>query len=463
MSSQATSDLEPNSRALGREALAEIVARGRSLSDRFAPPSPALASGHPPAAVAAVGAEGGAGAEALLARWRQLVAEGDDAVFRKRLSWDGLDVDSARLLLGSGGKAEVDVWPEWADTLGDALEVAARLADQMDDEALADDRCLLPGFTQPFQDVALPFVLVARKRLAARVGPAAELVSPEAASTLEHRLLQRVTSLCANALLVEFATRRQRRQSSLSRLVATLQGEPGTEHYVRFTHQMWAGGLTEVFRAYPVLARLCAVVTDLWVDATAEFLLRLDADRRRIHETFHPDVDLGPVVAVGQAVSDSHNEGRSVLAVTFESGLRLIYKPKDVHLEQAYFALLGWFEERGAPLSSRGCGSSTATATDGPSSPRRCPATTPMRRVATTGGPACSSVCCTAWRGTTATTTTSSPTASIRCWSTWRRSCTPSRRPSRTTRPRRCSALAPSRPRCSGRRCCPPDSCRAGW
>jgi type 2 lantibiotic biosynthesis protein LanM len=40
-----------------------------------------------------------------------------------------------------------------------------------------------------------------------------------------------------------------------------------------------------------------------------------------------------------------------VLAVTFASGLRLIYKPKDVHLEQAYFALLGWFEERGAPLS----------------------------------------------------------------------------------------------------------------
>ena len=279
------------------------------------------------------------------------MAEGDDAVFRKRLSWDGLDVDSARLLLGNGGRADVDVWPGWADTLGDALEAAARLADEVDDEALAADRCLLPGFTQPFQDVALPFVLVARKRLAARVGPAAELVSPEAASTLEHRLLQRVTSLCANALLVEFATRRQRRQSSLSRLVATLQGEPGTEHYVRFTHQMWAGGLTEVFHAYPVLARLCAVVTDLWVDATAEFLLRLDADRRRIHETFHPDVDLGPVVAVGQAVSDSHNEGRSVLAVTFESGLRLIYKPKDVHLEQAYFALLGWFEERGAPLS----------------------------------------------------------------------------------------------------------------
>src|SRR5262249_1244719 len=62
---------------------------------------------------------------------------------------------------------------------------------------------------------------------------------------------------------------------------------------------------------------------------------------------------LGRVTAIGASASDLHNRGRSVVALTFASGLKLIYKPKDVGLEAAYFDLLAWFNAQGPPLPFR--------------------------------------------------------------------------------------------------------------
>ncbi len=93
---------------------------------------------------------------------------------------------------------------------------------------------------------------------------------------------------------------------------------------------------------YPVLARLVATVTDFWVDATGEFIQRLTADWSDIQQTFQPDIELGQVDRINPCKSDPHNQGRSVIEVSFTSGLKLIYKPKDLSLDVAYFNVLNW-------------------------------------------------------------------------------------------------------------------------
>src|SRR5262249_2293041 len=40
-----------------------------------------------------------------------------------------------------------------------------------------------------------------------------------------------------------------------------------------------------------------------------------------------------------------HNCGRSVIKLTFSSGLKLIYKPKDLGIDEAFFALIDWLNE----------------------------------------------------------------------------------------------------------------------
>ena len=65
---------------------------------------------------------------------------------------------------------------------------------------------------------------------------------------------------------------------------------------------------------------------------------------------FGAGTELGQVVSVMPALSDLHNQGRSAIALTFASGLRLIYKPKDLGLDEAWCKLLAWLNQHGLPL-----------------------------------------------------------------------------------------------------------------
>src|SRR5262245_18032472 len=69
-----------------------------------------------PGFVAAGRAEVDAIVEARLERWRLLVADGNDAVFARRLALDGLDENTARRALGPVRLAPGQPLPAWTDT-----------------------------------------------------------------------------------------------------------------------------------------------------------------------------------------------------------------------------------------------------------------------------------------------------------------------------------------------------------
>jgi len=47
------------------------------------------------------------------------------------------------------------------------------------------------------------------------------------------------------------------------------------------------------------------------------------------------------------SLSDPHHGGRSVIALRFNSGFKLIYKPRNLGLDVAYGGLLEWLNGRG--------------------------------------------------------------------------------------------------------------------
>ena len=108
--------------------------------------------------------------------------------------------------------------------------------------------------------------------------------------------------------------------------------------------------MARLLRQYPVLARHLGTISQLWVEASAEFLGRLEADMPELERLFGDDEELGNVVELKPSLSDPHRGGRSVLALTFASGRKLVYKPKDMGTEAAYHRLLAWLNEQGAPL-----------------------------------------------------------------------------------------------------------------
>lgn len=90
------------------------------------------------------------------------------------------------------------------------------------------------------------------------------------------------------------------------------------------------------------MGRLVATAIDLWVEATAEFLNYLATDWSDIEKCFGEEIALKQVVAVKPGLSDPHNRGKSVIALTFDTGMQLVYKPKDLSLDVAYDNFLEW-------------------------------------------------------------------------------------------------------------------------
>lgn len=283
--------------------------------------------------------------------WCQVVAQGNQQQFEKRLAWDGLDLSTIRRVLSSVRLADEEHLPAWVEILKAALQATTLVSLETLQKDLCEENCFLNSQEPlPFEEVFLPFVYVARQKLRHQAGSNYCLLSEKAHATLERYLLQSLTYLCSQAMGVKFQIFRTYEQPTLIRRIGQLQGSHSKEQYNKFIRKMLEGELLGFFQEYSVLARLAATVTNFWINTTSEFLQRLASDWSDIQTTFQSDSELGQVVAIQSGLSDLHQHGRSVVAVTFSSGLKLIYKPKDLGLEEAYFQLLTWLNEQGVLL-----------------------------------------------------------------------------------------------------------------
>ncbi|MES2176460.1 MAG: type 2 lanthipeptide synthetase LanM family protein [Gemmatimonadota bacterium] len=305
--------------------LREIVARATSLTERLAVGT--ILEDEPARA---------ADVDSRFERWRRFVAGGDQALFERRLAMDGLTPADARRLFGKVRLPADTPLPAWTATLAAVLS---------DESWVETDRSMDPLRPVPMEEALLPFVRFARTRLAARTR--ASTMSDVALAAFEQDLLRSISSICANALVQEFFAFRAAQQSPLERGLAGKRTPP--QHlYRRWLERMRTGGLTEFFRRFPVAARLTATVTDQWIDVTQETIDRLVADKNDIQALFADGVDIGGVVSANAGLSDAHSGGRTVAIVTFASGLRVVYKPRDLALESRWFRLLQWANDRGA-------------------------------------------------------------------------------------------------------------------
>lgn len=283
-------------------------------------------------------------ADARLARWREVAARGDGELFLRRLAWDGLEHDQVRRGLGGTPAFSGQPLPAWAETL-----LAIMVAASAPHDAVAR-RAFDPAAPLPFEELFVPFLHVARQRVQTGAGAAGDLLDERARAMLERGLLRRLVECFTKTLELEFSVTRTLTLSPLDRVLALAAAEPPRRRYRQFIAGLLADGLRAFFREYSMLARLAAHTVDDWADATIELLRRLEQDQDAIRRRFGAGAGPGAVVAVESGLSDPHNGGRSVVALSFASGPRLVYKPKDLGIERAFGGLLAWLNEQGAPL-----------------------------------------------------------------------------------------------------------------
>lgn len=140
---------------------------------------------------------------------------------------------------------------------------------------------------------------------------------------------------------------------NVARLQGTLVGETPQERYDDFVRSLRSPVVARaIFDEYPVLARQVLLAIDQWVRFSLEFVGQLCADWEQLCETFALRNDDMLVELTGGA-GDRHADGRCVLLLRFDSGARLVYKPKSLAAEVRFQELLAWCNERGASPALR--------------------------------------------------------------------------------------------------------------
>ena len=173
--------------------------------------------------------------EHCLKEWVDVVAEGDQQLFAKRLAYDGLNLNTIRPLLGDvefAGKL-----PSWTETLNSVLQSSA----QLEFDGLHDlFPCIADGDPLPFEEILLPFVLTARKRLHA--SEHCDHLTDKARAALERFLLTRMSELSSRVLELEFNAFLACLQFAGITYSAASRDKASRKHYLEFVQNMRTGG-----------------------------------------------------------------------------------------------------------------------------------------------------------------------------------------------------------------------------
>lgn len=291
-----------------QQAAATLAARAATPEERL---SPAFDRRSDTAAAAL--------AAARRDRWIETAARRDGAAFDRMLAWRGIDPQIALAALAPVTLAPGAPLPDWIDRL------QALVADHA--AAVRDAAGLLPAARGvPHADVVAPLALVVLRRIGNGLpfGPARGVATA---------FMRWAGHILAAALQETVSAR-----AGLSALVPGVRQPPSPA--------LRAADFDSFLQARPVLARLLVTLVDNWVGATAEMLARLATDRAAIGETFLGGADPGHLTAVEADLSDPHDGGRVVMALTFDSGLRLVYKPRPVDCEAAWARVVHWLNAR---------------------------------------------------------------------------------------------------------------------
>ncbi len=272
-------------------------------------------------------------------RWRRLVNKGDPSSFTRRLLSLGIQAGDLPTILGEPEDVWSGVMPDWACFLKRFLEwMTDSNSRPSDPSGVASHDPLSDAL--PFAKLYSPLIEYGRELLCQEAGyQYRKLLSASSQLDFENYLLKRLVregSKIATLQFTVFQAIRELRFSQTDSESMRLLGK----HYEDFLGASYGQRLLMLFTEYPVHARHCSILVRDWVLSCAKFLRRLAGDHNELGEIFHGGVPLGKVTGITVGLSDPHHGGETVMSVTFDEKVILIYKPRCLGAESHFSHLL---------------------------------------------------------------------------------------------------------------------------
>ncbi|WP_306350412.1 type 2 lanthipeptide synthetase LanM [Flavobacterium sp. '19STA2R22 D10 B1'] len=99
-------------------------------------------------------------------------------------------------------------------------------------------------------------------------------------------------------------------------------------------------GLVEFSKKYPLIYTLSKEILNQTTNFYKEIYQHIDLDRDILSKQFNSSRPLGHVKSIEINQGDVHNEGKSTAIIKFNSGLKIVYKPRSGSMDIAFNALL---------------------------------------------------------------------------------------------------------------------------
>ncbi|MBB5202729.1 type 2 lantibiotic biosynthesis protein LanM [Inhella inkyongensis] len=259
-------------------------------------------------------------AEQRWAAWLHLAAEDDPQRMARRLRFDGLQETEVRRLLGRVGPRPEQVLPPEFTLVAEALGPC---------EPAADTQLSTLRPQLPFAEVLAPWLLRAQQRLDAA------LAGQPVASVPALRLG------CLRGLAARLC------EFSGPSLAALLEAQRAAQPQGCYARVLQQAAQPDFWMEHAAMTRSMALAALHWVAASAELLLRWQADAPALEQRFGAAA-AGQPVGLQTGLGDPHRGGREVARLDFASGLSLYYKPRPLSLDQAFAALLEQLRQEGA-------------------------------------------------------------------------------------------------------------------
>lgn len=122
--------------------------------------------------------------------------------------------------------------------------------------------------------------------------------------------------------------------------------------------------LKRLYKEYPVLIELLYTKACRHLEYIAEVLKNTEAELPSIAKKVNGDV-VGKIVGITTGMGDTHQGGKTVSILTFNTGAKIVYKPRHTEQEENFQRLLQWQEAKSSSLlvnkyikvhSGSGCG-----------------------------------------------------------------------------------------------------------
>ena len=275
-------------------------------------------------------------AEKYLDMWKKVLStDGKTENLNRFMEIADLSSSDTKFMLSPVVSSSTETLPDWANTLARVLEDLTRT------ETIVD--CLEQDSPIPFEEIYLPFVKNFKNRITGCLGE--RKLSQECHRQIQRKLLQLLSDYTANTLYLEFQVFKTYNSSFIDNYNYR---SPDISHklYQQFVTEFWNYRYQDFFREYAMVGRILGTLTNLWYDAIKEFLERLNTDWAELETIFNSGSSLGIVNKLYLSLSDRHCHGRSVIALSFSNGQKLVYKPKKVVMEASFSQVLDWFNSR---------------------------------------------------------------------------------------------------------------------